>query len=31
MLDEEDEMGINPMETEAGATMHDEYEMLEPT
>ena len=31
MLDEEDEDEINPMETEAGATMKEEYDMLEAT
>jgi hypothetical protein len=31
MLDDDDEDEINPMETEAGATMKEEYEMLEPT
>ena len=30
MLDEEDDE-INPMETDAGATLNDEYELLEPT
>ena len=31
MLDDDDEDEINPMETEAGATMKEEYEMMEPT
>jgi hypothetical protein len=31
MLDEDEDEGINPMETEAGATMKDEYDLLEPT
>jgi hypothetical protein len=31
MLDEEDDENINPMETEAGATLNEEYELMEPT